>query len=266
MDLFQYKHEQWLSLLFGSFATPDAMLKSELYEFAKISFRHLKWIARHYKNHNRYFHFRHDAIPIVQGDTHSLYDSTQALLQTREIDDAALSERIQSDEHYMRQVLRERCEHTKHKHPITAFERHMHYPDKILERPQRDALIRFLFEESYKEYELILTYFYMQTYTDSIAHYEVFTDLIDESYYHLQAFGNMMSLMGILSLPREVHELSYKVGDMHTFILKGIDEEHVAKEECRALADAVKDPELSAFFDCINAQEAYHIELMKRLL
>ncbi|MBN2895939.1 MAG: iron-binding protein [Campylobacterales bacterium] len=266
MDLFQYKHEQWLGLLFGAFATPDQSIKSELHDCARIAFRHLKWIALHYKSHNRYFHFRRGALPIVHSDTHTLFASLYGLLETPAFEDAALYERITGDERYMRGILGNYCETPQTKQSISAFERHMHYPHKSLDRNSRDALIRFLFEESYKEYELILTYFYMQTYTDSLHHYEVFTDLIDESYFHLQRFGEMMALMGILALPREVHELSYKVGDLRSFVLDGIDEERAAKEECRTLSDAVHDPELSAFFNCINAQESYHIELMKRLL
>ena len=83
----------------------------------------------------------------------------------------------------------------------------------------------YVFEESYKEYELILVYFYMQTYTDSRTQFDIYDDLINESHFHLKSFGNMMALMGILSLPREVHEMSYKITDLHAFVLNGIDEE-----------------------------------------
>jgi len=47
-----------------------------------------------------------------------------------------------------------------------------------------------------------------------------------------------------------------------------IEEEIAAKDECRKLSDAVgKDaPQLAKFFDFINYQENYHIELMTEAL
>ena len=75
-----------------------------------------------------------------------------------------------------------------------------------------------------------------------------------------------MSLMGILSLPRELHPMTYQITDMEKFLIHGIAEEENAKEECRRLASSITDEKLSRFFDFINYQESYHIEIMKRLL
>jgi rubrerythrin len=140
------------------------------------------------------------------------------------------------------------------------------WEDKNLEQEQIDALTLFLFEESYKEYELILVYAYMQARTDNALHFNVFQDLIDESHFHLKSFGNMMAKLGILGLPRELHEMTYIVKDLNKFVTDGIAEEEAAKEMCKELSDAIKDEELSKFFDFINFQESYHIELMKKLL
>lgn len=106
----------------------------------------------------------------------------------------------------------------------------------------------------------------MQNYTDSLLQFDVYQDLVDESHFHLKSFGNMLAELGLLAIPREVHEMSYKITDLNAFILNGIDEELNAKEECRKLAEAVEDPELETFFNFINYQENYHIELMKKLL
>ncbi len=46
----------------------------------------------------------------------------------------------------------------------------------------------------------------------------------------------------------------------------GIAEEEGAKEMCKTLSDAIHDDELKRFFDFVNYQESYHIELMKKLL
>jgi len=84
------------------------------------------------------------------------------------------------------------------------------------------------------------------------------------------AFGaiylNKESQMGILSIPRIVIEAIYKRDDIEQFLLDGIDEEKAAKEECRKLSEAVQDDELSSFFDYINYQENYHIELMQKAI
>jgi glutamyl-tRNA reductase len=71
--------------------------------------------------------------------------------------------------------------------------------------------------------------------------------------------------MGILGVPRVIHQSLYKVSDIEQFLLDGIEEEIAAKEQCKELSDAVasKSDELAKFFDFINYQENYHIELMR---
>ena len=49
-------------------------------------------------------------------------------------------------------------------------------------------------------------------------------------------------------------------------MIDGIEEEEKAKIECKKLSDAISNEELSRFFDFINYQENYHIELMKKAL
>jgi rubrerythrin len=140
------------------------------------------------------------------------------------------------------------------------------WPEADLDDSQTDALTLFLFEETYKEYELILVYAYMQTRTKNHLHFNVFQDLIDESHFHLKSFGEMLSKLGILALPRELHEMTYVVKDLEKFVKDGIAEEEAAKEMCKQLSESINEPKLSRFFDFINYQESYHIELMKKLL
>ena len=40
----------------------------------------------------------------------------------------------------------------------------------------------------------------------------------------------------------------------------------MAREECRKLSEAVEDKELSYFFNFINFQEDYHMELMQKAI
>ena len=266
--LYQVKHELWLDILFASFAVNDSLIKDRLYDFAMINFRHMKWLGQSI---------------LKDGDDYN-YDRTKMLLKREynfdiftylieeikkaqlEYKESILTDRMLTDDTYLVEYLSGLLDESKNNDKVTAFEMHRTLPGKKLDVTQTDSLTIFLFEESYKEYELILVYAYMQARTDNLLHFNVFQDLIDESHFHLKSFGNMMAQMGILALPRELHELTYKVTDIEKFVINGIKEEENAKEECRALAEAVNDTELSQFFDFINYQENYHIELMKQLL
>ena len=109
-------------------------------------------------------------------------------------------------------------------------------------------------------------YAYMQNYTNNIVQYNVYQDLIDESQYHLKCFGEMLSKMGILSIPRIILEQIYKRDDLKQFLIDAVEEEKMAREECRKLSEAVEDKELSYFFNFINFQEDYHMELMQKAI
>ena len=65
-----------------------------------------------------------------------------------------------------------------------------------------------------------------------------------------------------------IHKELYKITNVVEFLEDGINEELLAKEQCKELSDAVSSdsPELAKFFDFINYQENYHIALMKEAL
>ena len=51
-NIYKVKHELWLKVLFASFAIKDDKIKSEIYEFSQIQFRHLKWLSNGCKDQN----------------------------------------------------------------------------------------------------------------------------------------------------------------------------------------------------------------------
>ena len=265
---YQKKHELWLHIIFASFAVNDEEIKSRLYEFSLIAFRHMKWLGTDILESNGDFNYDRDMRLLK---TSTVFEVIQALVgevkATQEFyPETILGERIKTDDAYLLEYLRQVLQNAENDKEVTAFNMKRTWLDKNLAQEQIDALTLFLFEESYKEYELILVYNYMQARTDNALHFTVFQDLIDESHFHLKSFGNMMAKMGILALPRELHEMTYIVKDLAEFVVDGIAEEEAAKEMCKELSDAIKDEELSKFFDFINYQESYHIELMKKLL
>jgi len=266
--LYQAKHELWLDILYASFAISDPVIKDRLYDFAMINFRHMKWLGQSILENEDDYNYDRTKMLLKRACTFDIFNYLIEEIKTtqREYLESVLTARILTDDSYLVEYLTVLLNDSKNNHKISAFNMHRTLPGKKLDTTQTDSLTIFLFEESYKEYELILVYAYMQARTTNLLHFNVFQDLIDESHFHLKSFGNMMAQMGILALPRELHELTYKVTDIEKFVVNGIREEENAKEECRALAEAVNDTELSQFFDFINYQENYHIELMTKLL
>jgi rubrerythrin len=265
-NLYKTKHELWLKILFASFAIDDEKIKSRLYDFSQISFRHLKWISEKILREGKDYNYDRDMMLYKRENVFEVLEALKEdILKTQEVyEGGELFFRIKSDEKYLLNYIDTLLSDESNNQAVYAF--NMENRFKNLDVESQMSLRMFLFEESYKEYELILVYAYMQARTKDLDQYDVFQDLVDESHFHLKSFGNMMAKMGILALPRELHELSYKIDDLEQFIVDGIKEEEAAKEMCIELSSSIKDEELSKFFDFINNQESYHIELMKRLL
>jgi hypothetical protein len=265
---YQKKHELWLSILFASFAINDEEIKSRLYDFSQIAFRHMKWLGQEALENNEDYNYDRDMVLFKRNTVFEIIEALQEEIKAIQefYPQNILGERIKTDDAYLLEYLSQVLTNSANNKEVTAFNMKRQWEDKNLSQEQIDALTLFLFEESYKEYELILVYAYMQARTDNVLHFNVFQDLVDESHFHLKSFGNMMAKLGILALPRELHAMTYVVKDLNQFVKDGIAEVEAAKVMCKELSDAIKDEELSKFFDFINYQESYHIELMKKLL
>ncbi|MBD3796540.1 MAG: iron-binding protein [Campylobacterales bacterium] len=264
---YQKKHELWLTILFASFAINDETIKSRLYDFSQIAFRHMKWLGSDILQSGENYNYdrqmqlvRHSSVFELLNALKTLIENTQHLYPA-----TILGERMTTDDTYLIEYIKQVLAQDGNDQAITAFNMQREW-EETLDKQSIDALTLFLFEESYKEYELILVYAYMQTRTQNRLHFDLFQDLIDESHFHLKSFGNMMAKLGILTLPRQLHEMTYIVKDLTQFVKDGIAEEETAKEMCKELSSAINDEKLSKFFDFINYQESYHIELMKKLL
>ena len=260
-------HEAWLEMLMAGFMSKTSN-KQVLFDFSDILFRHFTWLENELIEIGESYSYDRDAIPIK---VEKLSDLLHAIIiRLNEIDlqllsspDKTLAGRIASDIHYMTDVLSHMSEEM-----ISAFNMERKFPGIALTQEATDALTLFLFEETYKEYELILIYNYLKAHSNDAYMNRIFQILIDESFFHLKRFGDMGAKMGILAVPRIVMKELYQVEDVVAFLKSGIDEELAAKEECKKLSEAVgKDsPELAKFFDFINHQENYHIALMKDAL
>ena len=258
-------HEAWLESLMVAMMSRDGESKLALYEFSSIIFRHFQWIENHLIKSGIDYDYNREIIPIkveklsvIIGDLVRRLSEIELLLV--ELDDEALKSRVERDLNYITFKLKNLPDEE-----ITAFNVNRKYKNIELDKDATDSLTLFLFEESYKEYELIMIYNYLKAHSDDTFLNRVFGILIEESFFHLRSFGEMMAEMGILGVPRVIHESLYKVEDIKQFLLDGIEEEVMAKEECLKLSQAVakNSDELAKFFDFINYQENYHIDLMK---
>jgi len=266
--LLRKTHELWLITLMASFMSKESENKRVLDDFSDIIFRHFNWIEHYCIKNDIKYDYDRDPIPIkvehlqvILQNIISRINEIELLLTTL-LDDALVA-RIQSDLGYIKLALNELADEE-----ITAFNSSRKYKNYNLTQEATDALTLFLFEESYKEYELILIYNYLKAHSKDAFLIRIFQILMDESFFHLKSFGEMMAQMGILGVPRVVHHSLYQVVDMEEFLQDGIEEEIAAKEQCLELSNAVakESPELAKFFDFINNQENYHIELMKDAL
>ncbi len=264
--IYQQKHELWLNILFASFAIDDERIKSHLYDFSQIAFRHMKWFGNKVLESGKDYNYDRDMVLLKQESNFAILKVLKEKIEATQVfyPDTTLGERVKTDDTYLLQYVAELLANPVNNAEVTAFNMERKWED--LDQSQIDALTLFLFEESYKEYELILVYAYMQARTKNMLHFNVFEDLVDESHFHLKSFGNMMAKLGILALPRELHRMTYVVKDLDKFVKDGIAEEEAAKEMCKELSDSIKDEKLSKFFDFINYQESYHIKLMEKLL
>ncbi len=261
-------HEAWLATLMASFMSKKADSKQILNDFSDILFRHFTWIEKKLIDASIEDDYNRENVPIKVDSLKVILANIIERLNTMEImlpnvTDEALRFRLQKDWEYMKYQL-----NNLEDEEVSAFNGERKYKNFNLSSEATDALTLFLFEESYKEYELIMIYNYLKAHSNNDYINKIFQILIEESFFHLKSFGQMMAEMGILGVPRVIHSSLYQIEDVTEFLKDGIDEELAAKEQCKELSDAVikEAKELAMFFDFINYQENYHIELMKDAL
>ena len=261
-------HELWLSTLMASFMSKNLDTKRDLDNFSDIIFRHFTWIERELIKEGIEYNYDREQIPIKVDNLRVILNNLIDRINTIELmlvnlEQEALKHRIQTDLDFIKYKISKMEDED-----VNSFNANRKYKDFSLSDEATDAFTLFLFEESYKEYELIMIYNYLKAHSNDDFLNKIFQILVDESFFHLKSFGQMMSEMGILGVPRVIHRSLYQIDDVVEFLKDGIDEELVAKEQCKDLSNAVaKDSqELAKFFDFINYQENYHIELMKDAL
>ncbi len=260
-------HEVWLETLMAGMMS-ESTTRQTLYDFADILWRHFTWIEHALIEQDVAYDYDRDTIPIKVKTLHEI--TTDIVNRLNAIDlqlvsctDHDLADRISTDIGYIQNALLRLPDES-----VQAFTLSRTLNGIALTQEATDALTLFLFEESYKEYELIMIYNYLKAHSDDPFLNRIFQILIDESFFHFRQFGQMMTQMGILGVPRVIHKSLYQVESVEQFLRDGIEEEIAAKQQCLDLSNAVakESDALASFFDFINYQENYHIHLMRQAL
>ncbi len=264
---FTLLHATWLTTLFSSFAMPQSELKGQLYDLSEIVHRHLSWVENALLEKNITVSYERPNLNFKYKNIGEMISTCKIMLEgvkEQYEGDDELSKRIYADLEYFIFILNA---HLTDETALTAFSRELQLNDGAQLSPETImTLVTFLFDESYKEYELIIIYSYAQTQIDNQRMHEIFQILIDESKFHLKSFARIMADLGILTIPRFITSEIYAIDSLEKFLLDGIDEEEAAKEECRAIAQSIGHEPLRNFFNFINTQESYHIALMEEAL
>jgi len=157
-SVYQKKHELWLNILFASFAINDEAIKSRLYDFSQIAFRHMKWLgsALLESESGKEYNYDRDMVLLKRESNFAILKALQEEIEAtqEQYPQTILGKRMKTDDTYLLQYISELLLDKQNDAVVTAFNMQRKWED--LDQSQIDALTLFLFEESYKEYELIL--------------------------------------------------------------------------------------------------------------
>ncbi len=267
--LIQKTHEDFIKFIYASVMVKEADVRHKLNDIALFKYRHMVWLMQDAVNKKIPFNmdFKYENIAKIKVDNSSdlieilkiKLDENLAIYEG--INDSTIN-RLKNDDSYFIEELGKLDVESK----ITAFNENKKLPGIELSNKSKSALIFFLMEETFKEYELITIYSYLKVHSDIAVADAAFTDLAYDSVYHLKRFADLASKMGVLTFPRAIPHNKYENIGVVEFLKENIEEEMDAEKQCLILAEKIGNKELSDFLLFISRQELYHGELLQRAL
>ena len=256
----------FLRFMYASVMLKNRAVAEILEDIANIKYRHMVWAMTDARLRGEEFDMDIDdlsnlkvnnakeLIEILKDDVNSILDSVKGENPTEK--------RFISDNEYFLEQLNE----IEIDEEITAFNENKKLDNIEIDENATNALVFFLMEESFKEYELITIYSYLKVHSDNeVANY-VFTDLALDSIYHFKKFTTLAAKMGVLTFIRSIPQEKYKSIGIVEFLKENIEEELDAEKQCLILAEKIGNKQLSDFLLFISRQEVYHAELLERAL
>ncbi|NPA11381.1 MAG: 4-hydroxythreonine-4-phosphate dehydrogenase [Epsilonproteobacteria bacterium] len=269
IKIMKHQHKSFIKFIYASVMVKEADVAKKFEDIAIFKYRHMLWCMADLVEKEIEFdmNFDEQEVKKIKVDTEeALLEVLQEDLDTNlglyaGIDNPTVN-RLRSDDEYFINELN----NLDIEGEISAFNEHKELPGVELEDDAKAALVFFLMEETFKEYELITIYSYLKVHSDIAIANSAFMDLAYDSIYHLKRFAELASKMGVLTLPRVIPENKYKDIGIVQFLKENIEEEMDAEKQCLILAEKIGNKKLSDFLLFISRQELYHAELLKRAL
>jgi len=267
--LVKLEHESFIKFIYASVMVKEDNVRRKLEDIARFKYRHMVWAMSDATNKEVNFHMDFDEneikkIKVDRGEylLNVLIEDLQNNIAFYDgINDPTIA-RLRSDDTYFIEEL----QHLDIESEITAFDERRELPGVELEEDAKAALVFFLMEETFKEYELITIYSYLKVHSTNHIANSAFNDLAYDSIYHLKRFAELASKMGVLTFPKPIPHDKYENIGVVEFLKENIEEELDAEKQCLILAERIGNKELSDFLLFISRQEVYHGELLQRAL
>ncbi len=267
--LIRFQHESFIKFIYASVMVKEEAAKKLLEDIAIFKYRHMVWAMADAVKAGIDFNMDFKTNEIKKIEVQSEEDLLEVLINDLEENLRSYEEiktlstnRFKNDDEYFLSRLKKLDLEGK----ISAFNQSKKLPGINLEEKSKAALVFFLMEETFKEYELITIYSYLKVHSDEVDANSAFTDLAYDSIYHLRRFAQLAGQMGILTLPRPIPTEKYQNIGIVEFLKENIEEEMDAEKQCLILAEKIGNEELSNFLLFISRQELYHAELLQRAL
>jgi len=267
--LIRFQHESFIKFIYASVIVKEQASKKLLEDIAMFKYRHMVWAMADAVKAGVKFNmdFKTEEIKKIESKTEEdllevlTNDLEENIRSYEEIKTASTNRFKNDDEYFLSQLKKLDLEGE-----VTAFNQAKELPGVELEESAKAALVFFLMEETFKEYELITIYSYLKVHSNEADANSAFTDLAYDSIYHLRRFAELASQMGVLTLPRPIPHDKYENIGIVEFLKENIEEEMDAEKQCLILAEKIGNEELSNFLLFISRQELYHAELLRRAL
>ena len=267
--LIRFEHESFIKFIYASVMIKELEAKKIFEDIAIFKYRHMLWTMADTKNKNIDFDMDFNINEIRKLKKENSSDLLEELINDLEENlrycqnsNTPTIERLKNDDEYFLNQIKKLDLESK----ITAFNENKELAGIELDEKAKSALVFFLMEETFKEYELITIYSYLKIHSNNEIANSVFTDLAYDSIYHLRRFAELASKMGVLTLPRPIPHEKYKNIGIIKFLKENIKEEQDAEKQCLILAEKIGNEELKNFLLFISRQEVYHAELLQRAL
>lgn len=279
-DIFRKKHILWIRLMYAGIIVQNSETSKMLESFAEVEFRHMRWlgeeILKRYREFDyqenvteeppRMFDFNND-IPDLPKDFMDLLETLKddlKVLVSCYTENFDLGIRFKSDEEY----FIHRIEKTMEQRDLKTYDSFDSNADEMAEKNnisvgEANFVISSMAALLNKEYDSVLSFFYIITHLENREYAEILSDLLQESLSHFKYYAVLMSSFGVLKLPEKVDTKSYMITSLKDFIDNNVLEETEEIKKMGDIASKIRLEDYKNLLRFIEEQEKHHITLLE---